>query len=165
MSTETKTAPGLGGKYLTFALQNESYGIEVIKVREIIRLTTITAMPQVPGYIKGVINLRGKIIPVLDLRLRFGFDGVKDTEQTCIVVVQVKAAGGQKRPMGLIVDGVEEVATIAAGDIEETPDFGAAIHTDYILGMAKVKGQVKTLLNIDRVLGEDEIKQIQQTQL
>ena len=169
MAAET-LSPGTGtrklaGKYLIFKLQNEFYGIEVVKVREIIRLTTITAVAQVPAHIKGVINLRGKIIPVLDLRLRFGFDDVKDTEHTCIVVTQVKLGEGKNAPMGLVVDGVEEVATITADNIEETPDFGAAIQTDYILGMAKASQQVKTLLNIDRVLGADEIKQLQQVQL
>ena len=169
MTTETMnftTGPRqLAGKYLFFKLHHESYGIEVIKVREIIRLTTITAVPQVPDYIKGVINLRGKIIPVLDLRLRFGFGNAKDTEQTCIIVAQVKLADGKHTQMGLVVDGVEEVATITADNIEETPNFGAAVHTDYILGMAKVNKLVKTLLNIDRVLGENEIKQLQSAQL
>src|SRR5215475_13222456 len=111
----------LAGKYLTFALHQESYGIEVLKVREIIRLTGITAVPQMPAYVRGVINLRGKIIPVMDLRLRFGFPDAAQTEQTCIVVVQVKFPEGKNVQMGLIVDGVEEVINIAASDIEETP--------------------------------------------
>jgi purine-binding chemotaxis protein CheW len=151
----------LAGKYLTFTLHGESYGIDVLKVREIIRLITITAVPQMPDYVKGVINLRGKIIPVIDLRVRFGFTGVKDTELTCIIVVQVKLPDGKNIQMGLIVDGVEEVVNLAPGDIEETPDFGGKISTEYIIGMAKVKGAVKTLLNIDRVLCADELQQIQ----
>lgn len=154
-------AQQFAGKYLTFNLQRESYGIDVLKVREIIRLTAITAVPQMPTYVKGVINLRGKIIPVTDLRLRFGFGEIKDTDQTCIIVVQVKLPDGKATQMGLIVDGVEEVANLAGGDIEETPDFGGQISTDYITGMAKVKGSVKTLLNIDRVLAADELRQIQ----
>jgi len=149
------------GKHLTFNLQRESYGIDVLKVREIIRLTSITAVPQMPAYVKGVINLRGKIIPVIDLRLRFGFEGVKDTDLTCIIVVQVKMPDGKNTQMGLVVDGVEEVANIAEADIEETPDFGGNISTHFIIGMAKVKGTVKTLLNIDRVLAADELQQIQ----
>jgi len=153
----TKTS---AGKHLTFNLQNESYGIDVLKVREIIRLTNITAVPQMPAYVKGVINLRGKIIPVIDLRVRFGFTSVKDTELTCIIVVQVKMHDGKNTQMGLVVDGVEEVVSLAPGDIEETPDFGGKIATDYIIGMAKVKGTVKTLLNIDRVLCADELQQI-----
>ena len=148
------------GKHLTFNLKNESYGIDVLKVREIIRQTSITTVPQMPNYVRGVINLRGKIIPVIDLRLRFGFTDVKDTEKTCIIVVQVKMHDGKNTQMGLVVDGVEEVVNLTHGDIEETPDFGGKISTDYIIGMAKVKGTVKTLLNIDRVLCADELAQI-----
>lgn len=159
--TATSTAK-LAGKYLTFTLHGESYGIDVLKVREIIRQTEITSVPQMPEYVRGVINLRGKIIPVTDLRVRFGFDDVKDTDQTCIVVVQVKLPDGKNTQMGLIVDGVEEVINIASADIEETPDFGAQIATDYILGMAKVRGVVKTLLNIDRVLSATEVSRLAQ---
>ena len=150
---EATTMTALAGKYLTFALGGESYAIPVLKVREIIRLTSITAVPQMPDYIRGVINLRGKIIPVMDLRLRFGFAGAANTEQNCIVVVQVKNPAGQATAMGLVVDAVEEVAQLAASDIEETPDFGAQVDTGYILGMAKIKGVVKALLDIDRVIG------------
>jgi purine-binding chemotaxis protein CheW len=145
----------LAGKYLTFILGGESYAIPVLKVREIIRLTSITTVPQMPDYIRGVINLRGKIIPVMDLRLRFGFAGAASAEQNCIVVVQVKNPAGQATAMGLVVDAVEEVAQLAAADIEETPDFGAQVDTEYILGMAKIKGVVKALLDIDRVIGGD----------
>ena len=106
-----------------------------------------------PEYIRGVINLRGKIIPVMDLRLRFGFPHITNTEQTCIVVVQVKLPDGKATPMGMVVDGVEEVINFSAADIEKTPDFGGQIAVDYILGMAKVKGVVKVLLDIDRVVG------------
>ena len=143
----------LAGKYLTFAVQRESYGVDVLKVREIIRHATITAVPQVPAYIRGVINLRGKIIPVMDLRLRFGFSDVKGMEQTCIVVAQVSLPDGKAAPMGLVVDGVEEVINLAATDIEATPEFGGQICTSYILGIAKVKGAVKSLLDIDGVVG------------
>ncbi|HWC60335.1 MAG TPA: chemotaxis protein CheW [Verrucomicrobiae bacterium] len=148
----------LAGKYLTFALDNESYGIEVLKVREIIRITNITMVPQMPAYVRGVINLRGKIVPVMDLRLRFGMTEGKSTDQTCIVVVQVKMPDHKTIQMGLVVDAVEEVVNIAAGDIEETPDFGSTLMADYLLGMAKVKGLVKTLLDIDRVLTTEMAK-------
>jgi purine-binding chemotaxis protein CheW len=151
------------GKYLTFTLERESYGIDVLQVREIIRLTDITAVPQMPVYVRGVINLRGKIIPVIDLRVRFGFADVKNTDLTCIIVVQVKLPDGKVTQMGLIVDGVEEVANITGADIEETPDFGAKLDTNYILGMAKVKGAVKTLLNIDRVLSAPALREIKKT--
>jgi len=150
----------LAGKYLTFTLHQESYGIDVLKVREIIRLTTITAVPQMPNYVRGVINLRGKIIPVKDLRLKFGFAEAAGTEQTCIIVVQVKLPDGKSTQMGLVVDGVEEVTNIAAADIEETPDFGGQISTDYIVGMAKVKGAVKTLLDIDGVVSVEALKKL-----
>ncbi len=148
-------AQKLAGKYLTFGLQRESYGIDVLQVREIIRLTNITPMPQMPDYVRGVINLRGKIIPVMDLRLRFGFKDVQNTEQTCIVVVRVKLSDGKISQMGLVVDNVEEVINVAASEIEETPDFGTDVSSVCILGMAKIKGAVKTLLDIDQVLAAD----------
>ncbi len=152
---ETTGSRQKAGKYLTFTLHAESYGIDVLKVREIIRQTTITVVPQMPAHVRGVINLRGKIIPVMDLRLRFGFADAASTEQTCIIVVQVKLPDGKVVQMGLVVDGVEEVVSIAATDIEETPDFGGQICTDYIVGMAKVKNVVKVLLDIDRVVGAE----------
>lgn len=147
------TVAKAAGKYLTFRLQNESYGISVLKIREIIRLQGVTRVPQVPEYIRGVLNLRGKVIPVVDLRTRFGFPETSNKEETCIVVVQVQMPSRAMIPMGLIVDAVEEVANIAAADIEPTPDFGTEIDTTYLLGMAKVKGEVKALLDIDRVIG------------
>jgi purine-binding chemotaxis protein CheW len=140
------------GKYLTFVLGREFYGVPVLKVREIIRMCDITPVPQMPDYIKGVLNLRGKIIPVADLRLKFRLASDKNTDLTCIVVVQVALPDKTLTLMGLIVDGVEEVTNIGVSDIEPTPDFGPAIDTDYILGMAKVKGTVKALLDIDKVV-------------
>jgi len=156
----TRAAGAFAGKHLTFTLHGESYGIDVLQVREIIRNSAITAVPQMPAHIRGVINLRGKIIPVMDLRVRFGFAGAKDTELTCIIVVQAKLSDGKITQMGLIVDGVEEVVNLTDSDIEETPDFGGKISTNYIIGMAKVKGTLKTLLNIDRVLAANEFQQI-----
>lgn len=148
-----------GGKYLTFTLGHESYGIDVLKIREIIRLIDITPLPRMPEYIRGVINLRGKIIPVIDLRIRFQLAQTGVTERTCIVVVQVKPTPSTSLQMGLVVDAVEEVLNIGAGEVEATPDFGMQLDTEYILGMAKVKDRVKTLLNIDRVLvGEQLLK-------
>jgi purine-binding chemotaxis protein CheW len=149
------------GKYLTFILGNESFGIAVLKIREIIRLVNITAVPQMPEYVKGVINLRGKIIPVVDLRLKFGLSKAETTERTCIIVVQVDLHSGVKSQMGLVVDGVEEVTNIAAADIEETPDFGTKLDTDSILGMAKIKGVVKTLLDIDKVVSTEAVHCLQ----
>lgn len=140
------------GKYLTFRLHKESYGIAVLQVREIMRLPPITAVPRMPEHIKGVINLRGKIIPVIDLRLRFGIHGVTDGDQTCVIVVQVTLPSQKTAQIGLVVDAVEEVANIGVRDIEETPEFGANLDTAYILGMAKVKGAVKALLDINQVV-------------
>jgi len=150
----------LAGKYLTFALHRECYGIDVLKVREIIRLANITAVPQLPAYVRGVINLRGRIIPVIDLRMRFGFPEAASTELTCIVVVQAKLPDNRSTQMGLIVDGVEEVINIAAAEIEDTPDFGAEITTSCLLGMAKIKDTVKALLDIDKVIGLEGIATI-----
>ena len=167
MNTTTLETPptGLGqalaGKYLTFRLGDESYGIAVLKIREIIRLTPITAVPQMPAYIKGVINLRGKVIPVVDLRVKFGLAEAESNERTCIVVVQVELASHTKVLMGLMVDAVEEVAYIAAQDIEATPDFGTALDTAYLLGMAKVKDAVKALLDIDKVVAAETIERLQ----
>lgn len=162
METTTARAPKLAGKYLTFRLRNESYGVDVLKIREIIRLTNITSVPQMPAYVRGVINLRGRIIPVIDLRLRFGFTNITNTDQTCIVVVQVRLPDGKNTQMGAIVDGVEEVTTISAADIEETPEFGSQIDTSYILAIAKVKGGVKALLDIDGVVGSETIAALTQ---
>jgi purine-binding chemotaxis protein CheW len=139
------------GKYLTVVLDNEAYGLSVLRIREIIRLQKFTPVPQMPDYVKGVINLRGRVIPVVDLRLKFSLKA-EITERTCIVVVQVKLASEQTVQMGLVVDSVEEVVNLLAEEIEPTPDFGTRLATDCILGMAKVKGQVKTLLDLDRVV-------------
>lgn len=144
------------GKYLTFTLANEEYGIGILKIKEIIGMMPITTVPQTPEFVKGVINLRGKVIPVLDLRLRFGMNAMDYTERTCIVVVEIQGASATIQ-IGLVVDAVSEVLNIKEGDIEETPTFGTKLNTDYILGMAKMEGGVKILLDIDRVLSEKEI--------
>jgi purine-binding chemotaxis protein CheW len=146
------SATTLAGKHLTFVLGHECYGVPVLKVREIIRICDITPVPQMPDYIKGVLNLRGKIIPVADLRLKFKLAHIENTNLTCIVVVQVILADNTITPIGLIVDAVEEVVNLTETDIEPPPDFGTVLDTDYILGMAKVKGNVKTLLDIDKVV-------------
>jgi purine-binding chemotaxis protein CheW len=142
----------LAGKYLTFNIRNESYGIDVLQVREIIRMTSITAVPDMPGYVLGVINLRGKIIPVMDLRLRFGMGEANNTEQSCIVVVELSLPGRLPSQIGLLVEGVEEVVNVASADIEDPPDFGAGEVRGHVSGMAKLKGKVKILLNIQKVL-------------
>ena len=143
------------GKYLTFFLGRESYGLPVLKVREIIQFVAPTLVPQLPPHIKGVINLRGKVVPVIDLRLKFGMEAGAGGDQVCIIVVQVTAADGSLKSTGMIVDGVEEVAQVSSEEIEPAPDFGGGFNTHYIQGMAKVRGGVKTLLDIDAVLRED----------
>ncbi|MHC4105847.1 MAG: chemotaxis protein CheW [Planctomycetota bacterium] len=143
------------GKYLTFALANEEYGLEILKVREIIGYMEITAVPQTPSYVKGVINLRGQVIPVVDLRAKFGMETTDTTEETCIIVVET-GQDGRSFSTGIVVDHVEEVLDIAGEDIEEAPQFGSAVNTDFILGMGKIGESVKILLDIDRVLAGDD---------
>jgi len=158
MNAETTTTTAnadLAGKYLTFALAEEEYGLPVLRVREIIKMMDITEVPQVPSHVKGVLNLRGKVIPVIDLRLKFGFAQGEVTPRTCIIVVEVALAASRVM-MGIIVDHVSEVLNIAADEIEQTPQFGDRVCTDYMKGVAKVKGTVKILLDLDRVLGTDD---------
>ena len=157
--TPTATVGSVAGKYLTIVLENEAYGLNVLQIREIIRLPKITPVPQLPAYVKGVINLRGRVVPVVDLRVKLGLKA-DVTERTCIVVVQVKLSSEQLVHLGLIVDSVEEVVNLPAEEIETTPEFGTTIDTSYILGMAKVKGQVKTLLDIDRVVAPEAVRSI-----
>jgi purine-binding chemotaxis protein CheW len=147
------------GKYLTFSLAREEYGIGILKVKEIIGMMAVTAIPQTPAFIKGVINLRGKVIPVIDLRLKFGMESMAYTERTCIIVVEIRGAES-KIQMGIVVDSVSEVLNIKPGEIEDTPVFGTDVDTDYILGMAKTGGGVKILLDIDRVLNDRDFQDI-----
>jgi len=146
------------GKYLTFLLDREEFGIQVLKVREIMGIQEITAVPQTPDCVKGVINLRGKVIPVVDLRLKFGIPEAEHTQRTCIIVVEVQSEGASIL-MGIVVDEVSEVLNLASSDIEDTPDFGQGVVTPYLLGMAKVKGKVKILLDIDHVLSSQGLIQ------
>ncbi len=169
MSTQSAVQNGLktnlkddnrAGKYLTFQLASEDYAIPVLQVREIMGVQHITAVPQTPSAVKGVINLRGKIIPVVDLRVKFGLASAEYTQRTCIVVVQLSGtAAGQ---MGIVVDEVSEVLTLAGADIEDTPAFGRGVSLPYLIGMAKVKGKVKILLDIDQVLTAQESMNITQ---
>jgi purine-binding chemotaxis protein CheW len=144
------------GKYLTFSLAGEEYGIGILKVKEIIGMMAVTHVPQTPDFVKGVINLRGKVIPVVDLRLRFGLEAAAYTERTCIIVVEVAGASGHVM-MGIVVDAVSEVLNIRGADIENTPAFGVRLNTDFILGMAKVGGGIKILLEIDKVLNSEDL--------
>lgn len=158
--TDAQTTAALGGKYLTFSLANEEYGLPVMKVREIIKVMDITQVPQVADHVLGVINLRGKVIPVIDLRRKFGFPAQAYTERTCIIVAEIGAAAS-KVLMGVVVDSVSEVLNVAGAEIDATPQFGGQQATDYLLGLAKVKGTVKILLDLDRVLLTDGVLQMQ----
>ncbi|MFH1981341.1 MAG: chemotaxis protein CheW [Pseudomonadota bacterium] len=149
------------GKYLTFVLAEEEYGIGILKIKEIMGMMPITSVPQTPDYVTGVINLRGKVIPVIDLRLRFGMDARDYTDRTCIVVVEM-ATEKIKVEVGIVVDAVSEVLNIKGGDIEPPPSFGASVSTAFISGMAKINGGVKMLLDIDRVLSSEEVHSLKQ---
>ena len=145
------------GKYLAFHLDREEFAIQVLKVREIIGVQDITAVPKTPPYLKGVFNLRGKVIPVVDLRMKFGLQEIEYTQRTCIIVVNVEGETGQML-MGIVVDGVSEVLNLTGADIEDTPDFGSGVATPFLLGLAKIKDKVKILLDIDKVLTSHEIQ-------
>jgi purine-binding chemotaxis protein CheW len=180
MSTATQTpataapaAQDRGGKFLTFYLADEEYGVEILKVQEIIGMQPITRVPRTPPFIRGVINLRGKVIPIMDLRERFGMEraeaalrgaGEADVAAAeavrCIIVVQVVNPAGQTVPVGIVVDRVSEVSSIAGAEIEDAPSFGSGVRTEYLLGLGKAQGRVKLLLDIDRVLAADELEQL-----
>ena len=147
------------GKYLTFTLEDETYGIGILKVKEIIGMMPITSVPQTPEFVKGVINLRGKVIPILDLRLKFTMEAVPYSERTCIIVVEIESDESTVL-IGVVVDAVSEVLNIREEEIEPTPKFGTRLNTEHILGMAKMEGGVKILLNIDQVLSADEISSL-----
>lgn len=156
MDQAVKAMADRQGKYLTFTLADEEYGIGILKIKEIIGMMPVTTVPQTPEFVKGVINLRGKVIPVIDLRLRFGMESIDYTERTCIIVVEIDGTTGTVQ-IGIVVDSVSEVLNVKGEEIEDTPTFGTKLNTDYILGMAKMEGGVKILLDIDRVLSADEI--------
>lgn len=160
-STLNATAAGEpashAGKYLTFKLAAEDYAVEILKVREIIGIMDITQVPQTPAYVKGVINLRGRVIPVIDLRLKFAMDAAEYDDQTCIIVVDVG------RLIGIIVDTVQEVLDIPGSQIDPPPPLGGDVDTTFLLGMGKVRDEVKILLDIDRVLTAEELRQIEAT--
>ena len=143
---------GKAGKFLTFLLAGEEYGIEILKVQEIIGMMPITRVPRTPRFVRGVINLRGQVIPVVDLRAKFGMETIAPTAETCIIVVRTRGV-----VMGTVVDKVLEVHDVAGPDLDEVPSFGAAVKTDYLLGVGKAPGKVKLLLDIDKVLSAQEV--------
>ena len=145
----------LEGKYLTFALGNEEYGVGILKVREIVGLMEITPVPQTPSYVKGVVNLRGRVIPIIELRTKFNMEPKPFDDRTCIIVVEVDGTSGSIQ-VGMLVDSVSEVLNILEEQIEPPPVFGSTtLDTENILGMAKLKGEVKILLDVDRVIGRE----------
>jgi len=152
MQSEAASLKAKAGKYLTFLVKSEVYGLEILKVQEIIGMMKITRVPRTPAFIRGVINLRGKVIPVIDLRLQFGLEKQEDTEKTCIIVVQVAREGGQKIVMGILVDEVSEVLNIDSSQLEPAPELGSGVNTDFILAIGKVGQKVVIILDIDRVL-------------
>ena len=154
-ATTFKTA-----KYLTFTLEDEEYGIGILKVKEIIGMMPVTSVPRTPDFVKGIINLRGKVIPVIDLRLKFNMEEIPYTDRTCIIVVEIESDVSTVL-IGIVVDAVSEVLNVKGEDIEETPTFGTKLDTDYILGMAKMEGGVKILLDIDKVLSQEEVIQLE----
>ena len=162
MDQAVKASVEKEGKYLTFTLAGEEYGIGILKIKEIIGMLPITSVPQTPDFVKGVINLRGKVIPVIDLRLRFSMGEIEYTERTCIIVVEIASQAGTVM-IGIVVDSVSEVLNIKGDDIAETPTFGTRLNTEYILGRAKMGGGVKILLNIDKVLSADEVGMLDQS--
>ena len=156
MDQAVKAISDREGKYLTFSMAEEEYGIGILKIKEIIGMMPITTVPKTPEFVKGVINLRGKVIPVVDLRLRFGMEAIDYTERTCIIVVEIEGVSGTVM-IGIVVDAVSEVLNINGDEIADTPTFGAKLDTNYILGMAKMEGGVKILLDIDQVLSAVEV--------
>lgn len=149
--TGTVHAHAKAGKYLTFVLGHEEYGLEISRVREIMGVVPIVALPTVPHYIKGVINLRSMVIPIVDLRLKFGLPEVEYTKETCIIVVDMN-----EHLTGIVVDAVSEVLDIAEKEIDDSPTFGASVNTKFIIGMGKVKGKVKILIDIALVLEAEQ---------
>jgi len=154
---EKKEISDIEGKFLTFVLGEEIYGIEILKASEIIGLMDITTVPQTPDYMKGVINLRGKVIPVIDLRKKFSMQEGVHTQETCVIVVEVNGSS-----IGLIVDSVSEVSDITGEEIENAPSFGQGIDTSFIMGLGKVKDKIIILLDIDAVLSTEELEMVEE---
>jgi purine-binding chemotaxis protein CheW len=155
----SEVAQQLAGKYLTFKLAEEEYGIEILKVQEIIQMQDVTRVPRTPDFVRGVINLRGKVIPIIELRKKFSMEVTEDTDKTCIIIVKI---GDDETGtiLGIIIDEVSEVLDIAAKDIQEAPSFGNDVNTEFILGIGTIEGKVKMLLDIDKVLSSQEMNEL-----
>ncbi len=159
-ATLKQAAATRAGKYLTFALGNEEYGVGILKVKEIIGIMDITKVPDMPEYAKGVINLRGRVIPIIDLRLKFHMEPKEYDTRTCIIVVEI-ISGDNEIQIGIVVDAVSEVLTISEENTEPPPDFGMPTEKANILGMAKIGGKVKILVDIDRILSREELSSLE----
>jgi len=157
MSEETKVSRA--GKYLTFNLGEEEYGFEILRVVEIIGLMKITAVPRTPDYVRGIINLRGTIHPVIDLRTKFGMERIEDTEETCIIVLEIEK-NGLAEQIGVVVDNVKEVQDISDKEIENSPSLGQGVDTRFIIGMANIKDKVVILLNVEKIFSQEELEEV-----
>lgn len=146
----------LAGKYLTFYLAQEEYAVEILKVQEIIQMQAVTKVPKVPGFVRGIINLRGKVIPIIELRVKFGMEPVEDTDKTAIVVMKIHN-GENDVTMGIIIDDVKEVKDLEAYNIEASPSFGTELDTEFIMGICKSETNVSILLDIDKILTDGEV--------
>lgn len=155
-----QTAVAEAGKYLTFSLGDEHYGLEIIRVQEIVGLIPVTRIPRLPAFVAGVVNLRGRVIPVVDLRLVFGMPGSAMDDRTCIIVVSIDRADGSSAVMGVIVDEVSDVAYLADDAIEETPEFGTTVDTSFIKGVGRYEERVVLLLDINGVLTAGELEDL-----
>ncbi len=153
---EQSAEAGEQHQYLTFLLADEMFAIGILSIREIIEYGVVTDVPMTPPFIRGVINLRGAVVPVIDLALRFGRPAQENTKRTCIVIVEIEAANGSQQ-MGVVVDAVNEVLEIPASEIEPPPEFGARIRNDFIKGMGKIDGKFVIVLDLNRVMSIDEV--------
>lgn len=160
-NVETSSLKEIAGMYLTFRLGDEDYALEILKVQEIMGIIDVTPVPRTPEFIRGVINLRGKVIPVSDLRLKFGIGAKDDTEKTCIIVLQV-TRNSDMVTMGVIVDEVSEVLDIGTEQIEPAPSFGSQVDMEFIMGMGKINNRVVIILDADKLLTGTDVNAVKQ---
>ncbi|MDC7226241.1 MAG: chemotaxis protein CheW [Spirochaetales bacterium] len=146
-------------QFVTFKIENEIYAVDVFKVREILEVPDITRVPGMPPMIRGVINIRGSVVPVLDMKMKFGLEQTEETQDTAVIVTEITNADGIVQ-IGIIVDAAREVITLEAEDFEEPPRLGIFIDNKYLSGMGKVNEEFIIILNIDKILSEDEISQV-----
>ena len=159
--TDKINTEGEGTQFLTFILDNEAYGVEILRVQEIKGWTPVTRIPNTPEYMQGVLNLRGTIVPIVDMRMRFNLERVEYTPITVIIVLSVKSENGE-RVIGLVVDSVSDVIDVNAKDIKATPDFGTTLNTEFINGLATSNENMVMLLDVDKLLSVDEMTALAQ---